>query len=574
MRTKRFMMLLLAVIFLVASLAGCGPATDPTEVKPETTQPDATQTETTRPDAVQPEKTEDSTVQADASIVRTTEDWPTYYDPAVGSDYSSSTVQANVYDPLVFPMADGSIRPHVATEWEVSDDALTYTFTIRDDIKFHSGNLMKASDVAYSMNRMLQIGEGYAYLYTGVIESCTAPDDKTVVFKLSQPFGPFINSLIRMMIVEEALVTANYDLSDETYGDKGDYGKKWLLTNDAGSGPYKTLEFKLDEYFLGIKFDDYFLGWEENAPQYFKISSMTEPVAVRTAVANKELEITDELQPLENYNTMAEFEGVDLAEWENGNTFNMMMNTKAKYTDDIHLRKAVAYCFDYEALRTSIYPGARESQGPVARVLPGFDETVPAYRRDIEKAKSELAESSYADEKISLNLTWCAEVPEQEKIALLLQSNLQELGIDLVITKKPFGSMIADAQTVETTPQISFVNFAAPYFEAGGMLKTRYHSSSTGTWEQMEWLQDKELDAKIDDALATTDDEERYAKYAEIQHYIYELCPTVWGFNWIEKRAVQTGYLDWSAYEATATQTAYHMPMGFALYVRDMTITK
>ena len=139
MRTKRFMMLLLAVIFLVASLAGCGPATDPTEVKPETTQPDATQTETTRPDAVQPEKTEDSTVQADASIVRTTEDWPTYYDPAVGSDYSSSTVQANVYDPLVFPMADGSIRPHVATEWEVSDDALTYTFTIREDVYKRQG---------------------------------------------------------------------------------------------------------------------------------------------------------------------------------------------------------------------------------------------------------------------------------------------------------------------------------------------------------------------------------------------------------------------------------------------------
>lgn len=561
MQAKKAISLLLAALLIVTGLAGCAQTATPGGDAAATAAPGATASGTSG-----------AVVEQGASIVRTTQDWPTYYDPAVGSDYSSSTTQANVYDPLVFPMPDGSIRPHVATEWTVSGDSLTYTFTIRDDVKFHSGNLMKASDVAYSMNRMLDIGEGYAYLYAGVVKSCTAPDDTHVVFELSKPFGPFVNALIRMLIVEEALVKEHYDLTDTTYADKGDYGKKWMLTNDAGSGPYKTAEFKLDEYFLGERFDDYFLGWEEGAPKYFKISSMTEAVAVRTAMANKELEITDELQPLENYNTIDAFDGVDLATWQNGNTFNMMLNTKAQYTDDVHLRKAIAYCFDYETLRTAIYPGAGESQGPVASVLPGFDPTVPAYTRDIDKAKAELAQSKYASEKITLNLTWCAEVPEQEKIALLLQSNLAELGIDLVITKKPFGSMITDAQTVETTPQISFVNFASPYFEAGGMLKTRYHSSSCGTWEQMEWLQDAELDAMIEDALATVDNDARFAKYATIQHYIYDLCPTVWGFNWIEKRAVQTGYLTWGAMDATVGGTDYFMPMGYAIYAHDMKI--
>ena len=513
-------------------------------------------------------------IEEGATIVRTTEDWPTYYDPAVGSDYSDSITMCNVYDALVFPMPDGGIRPHVAKEWTVSDDHLTYTFKIRDDVKFHSGNLMKAGDVVYSMKRMLEIGEGYSYLYKGVVEDCYATDDYTVVFELSQPFGPFIYSLIRFLIVEEALVKQHYDLSDPQYGpEKGDYGKKWLLTNDAGSGPYKTKEFKLDEYFLGERFDDYFLGWDENAPKYFMISGMVEPVAVRTAMANMELEITDEIQPLENYLAMDEFPNVDLVTWESGNTFNMMMNTKAKYTDDVNLRKAIAYCFDYETLRTSIYPGAGESRGPVARVLPGFDPTVPAYYQDMAKAKEYLAKSKYAGEEITLNLTWCAEVPEQEKIALLLQSNLAELGIDLVITKKPFGAMIADAQTVETTPQISFVNFSAPYFEAGGMLKTRYHSSSCGTWEQMEWLQDPVLDQMIDDALATVDDEERFAKYAEIQHYIYDLCPTVWGFNWVERRAYQT-YVRWNAIDAMKEGKEYFMPMGYALWAHDMKIIK
>ncbi|MDR1134453.1 MAG: ABC transporter substrate-binding protein [Synergistaceae bacterium] len=516
----------------------------------------------------------DTSIPEDATIVRTGEDWPTYYDPAVGSDYSDSTTQCNVYDPLVFPQQDGSIKPHLATGWTVSDNNLVYTFTLRDDVKFHSGNLMKASDVAYSMNRLLEIGEGYAYLYKDVIGKCYAPDDTHVVFELKTPFGPFVYALIRFMVVEEALVTANYDKSAATYGEKGDYGKTWLLTHDAGSGPYKTREFKLDEYFLGERFDDYFLGWNADAPQYFKISNMTDPVAVRTAMANKELEITDELQPLENYNTMDAMDGVDLAAFSNSNTFNMMFNTKAEFSDDVHLRKAVAYAFDYDTLRESIYPGALESRGPVAVVLPGFDKTIPAFKQDMEKAKAELAQSKYAGQNITLNLTWCAEVPEQEKIALLLQSNLSELGINLAVTKKPFGSMITDAQSPDTTPQISFVNFASPYFEAGGMLRTRYHSSSCGSWEQMEWLQDSKLDKMIDDALATVDDAERFKKYAEIQRYIFDLCPTVWGFNWLEKRAAQTSYLTWNAVTATEKGENYFMPMGFAIYAHDMTIKK
>ena len=554
----RLLALLLVVCMLGSVLAACGDGGN-TNTQPSSTGDSA------GTDVV----TDDMT-----SIVRTTQDWPTYYDPAVGSSYSCSTTQANVYDPLVFPKSDGTIVPHVATAWEVSEDGLTYTFTIRDDIKFHSGNLLKASDVAYSVNRMLEIGEGYAYLYVGVIEECTAPDDSTVVMKLTAPFGPFINTLVRLMVVEEALVTEHYDLSVDTYGDKGDYGKGWMLINDAGSGPYKTKEFKLDEYFLGEQFADYWQGWEENAPQYFMISNMTDPVAVRTAMANKELEITDELQPLENYMTMDEFDGVDIVAYESGNMCSLLLNTKMAPTDDVHFRKALAYALDYDIIIDQIYPGAVQPKGPVSRVIPGADDSITSYTRNLEKAREELALSAYANdpEMMKISLSWCAEVPEQEKISLLIQSNLAEIGIDVEISKKPFGSMIADAQTIETTPNASIVNFAPAYFEAGSILKTRYHSSSTGTWEQMEWLMDDTLDAMIEDALSTVDQAERFEKYSAIQQYVYDICPTVWMFSWIERRAVQTGYVTWDAMEASESGTPYLMPLGFAFYARDMRV--
>ena len=433
-------------------------------------------------------------VKDEDSIIRMTTDWPTYIDPGVGSDFSDSVSLANLYDTLVFPNYDGSVRPQLATKWDISEDGLTYKFYIREGVKFHSGNELTAEDVVFSMNRMLTLGEGYAYLYIGVIESATALDKYTIEFKLNDKFGPFVSSLIRLYIVEKQVVMANIDKTVDIYGEFGDYGKHWLLTNDAGSGPYKVKDVKMEEYVLGERFDDYWEGWDQDAPRYFKLSAACQPVTVRTAMFRQEQEITDEMQPMENYEAMAKIEGIEVVSYINGNNLNVTLNTKKAPTDDIHFRKALAYIIDYEVIVDRIFPDSKISNGPVPANLPGADNSLKLYKRDLEKAKEELKLSKYYDnlEDYPIIMTWCAEVPDEEKIALLFQANCAELGIDVEITKKPFGAMIADAQTVETTPNASLVFVAPSYIEAGGMLKTRYHTSSTGTWEQMEWVQDNE----------------------------------------------------------------------------------
>ena len=508
------------------------------------------------------------------SIIRMTEDWPTYFDPAVGSDFSDTITLVNLYDSLVFPNPDGSIRPQVATKWDISEDGLTYKFYIRKGVKFHSGNELTAEDIAFSMNRLVTIGEGYAYLYTGVIKSATALDRYTVEFKLNNKFGPFVSSLIRLYIAEKQLVLANIDKTTDIYGEFGDYGKQWLLTNDAGSGPYKLKDVKMEEYILGEKFDDYWDGWDKDAPDYFKLSGACEPTTVRTAMFRQEQEITDELQPMENYEAMSKIEGIEVASYINGNNFNLTLNTKKAPTDDIHFRKTLAYLIDYEVVADKIYLYSKVSNGPVPANLPGADNSLKLYKRDLEKAKEELKLSEYADKlkDYPVTLNWCAEAPEEEKVALLIQANCAELGIKVEITKKPFGAMIADAQTVDTTPNASLVFVAPSYIEAGGMLKTRYHSSSTGTWEQMEWLQDSELDAQIEDALATTDREERFKKYSEIQKKIIDLCPTVWLFDQAERRAYQASYIYWPTAEMFKKEQTFIFPMGYNNYVHDMKV--
>jgi len=516
------------------------------------------------------------------SIVRWCEDWPTYIDPAVGTDFSDSMALANLYDTLVFPNLDGSIRPHLAESWDISDDGLTYTFHLRKGVKFHNGDELTAEDVVFSAERLFTIGEGFAYLLqtkdkdgniTAGIKSAKALDDYTVEFTLARPFGPFVPALVRLYILNKSQVLEHIDKSETMYGEMGDYGKKWLLTNDAGSGPYMVKEMKMEESLLAEKFDDYWGGWEENSPDFFKEFAFPGEVATRTLMKNRELEISSETLPQEGYAAIREIPGCNTVAYLAPHNLQIMLNTKKPPTDDIHFRKALSWIMDYDAVNNDIWPNYVQSIGPVPQTLPGHNPNVFQYHYNPEKAKEEMAKSAYAGQtNIPFTLSWCAEVPDEEKVALLFQANAAEIGVNVEIFKKPFGAMIDDAQTVDTTPNGSIVYVAAHYNEAGSMLETRYHSKSQGTWEQCEWLGMPDIDAAIEDALATVDREERFKKYAAIQETLVELAPTIWLADQAQEFGYQEAYLMWPLAERIKAGEPTSAVMGYSHYVHDMKV--
>ncbi|MEW6398005.1 MAG: ABC transporter substrate-binding protein [Bacillota bacterium] len=546
-RARVLPVLFLVVGFVLGGVTGCRRAAEPAPPQPA--------------------------VKAEDYIIRETGAFPLYPDPAVGNDYVESIALCNLYDTLVFPDLDGTIKAHLATNWDVSPDGLKYTFHLRQGVKFHSGDELTAEDVEFSMKRLLTVGEGFAYLFTDTVKDVKAVDKGTVEFVLSKPFGPFVSALVRLYILNKDLVMQHLEKPGQ-YGEFGDYGKKWLLTNDAGSGPYKLKEMKLEEYLLAEKFEEYWGGWEKDAPTYVKVIGTTEPVTVRTMMSRRELEITDMWQPLENLQAMDQIEGVDLAYLFNGSIFNIMLNTRKPPTDDVHFRKALAYCMDYESVVSKIYVGSRKSKGPVPFMLPGWNPNLPEYKRDLEKAREELKKSKYYGklDKYPVTVIWCAEVPEEEKVALLFQANAAELGIKVEVVKKPWGSMIADAQKADTTGNATLIFVAAHYPEAGSILKSRYHSSTCGTWEQCEWLQDPELDALIDKALATTDRDQRFALYHQIQEKLVEVCPTIWVFDQAEIRAYQTAYVSWPVADYVKAGKTPCPVMGYFGYYRNMKV--
>jgi peptide/nickel transport system substrate-binding protein len=493
--------------------------------------------------------------------MRITFSWPLYVDPAVGSDYASSTALPNVYDTLIFPTKGGGVEPWLAESWEVSDDGLTYTFKLRQGVKFHDGSELMASDVVYSFNRLQTIGEGYAYLITGV-QDVTAPDDYTVVFTLEKGSGLFVPSLVRLYVLNEELVRANTK-AEGPYGEEGDYGKDWLLTHDAGSGPYQVVEFPLEEYLLMDKFEDWWAAdkFNPNAPEQAKFIGTTEAATVRSLMETGQLEISDQWQTVEAFNALDQIEGVDITSFPTMSTFYYMMNNRKPPLDDIHCRKAIAWAFDYAQAIALEWPGTQQSIGPVPATLGGHDPNAFTYTRDVDKAKEELAQCQYAAniQDYPVEVAWVTEVPAEEKFALLFQANMAEIGIPVEITPTPWLSMVENTAAQETSPHIATIYVSSALPEAGLMLKDRYHSSTAPTWQQNEWLLDPELDTAIDDALATVDQGERFAKYQDLQAKIAELTPSLFLYDQLEQHAVRSN-VEWTPEENSAV-------MGYQFYV-------
>ena len=549
---------LLLSLPLISSCAGpAQPTQTPSSPSPTATSPSPTPTPT--------EKL--------VGIIRHTDSWPCYIDPAVGSDYASSTAICNMYDSLVFPNPDGSVKPLLAKSWTVSEDGLTYTFELVPGVKFHNGDELTAEDVVFSLERIMTIGEGYGYLFTANVKEAKALDKYKVEFTLKQPFGPFLGALVRLYILNKKQVTANIQ-KEGPYGEFGDYGKGWLVTHDAGSGPYKVKEMKTEEYLLMEKFNDYWAGWEnKDAPQYAKDTGTTEAITVRTLMSRGELEITDQWQTSENLAAIDQLPNTEVASLFEGSVLNVMLNTKKPPTDDVHFRKALAYCIDYQQIITKIFPGSRPS-GSIAPSTPGYNPDLKPYSLDLAKAEEELKQSPYYGklDQYPFELYWVSEVPDEEKIALMIQANAAKLGIQVNVVKIPWLSMIDNLAKPETTPNGAIIFVAPHYAEAGSMLESRYHSRSCGTWEQGEWLQDSEIDAMIEEAIATVDQKERFQKYYAIQEKIAELCPSLWILEQATKQAYRSDYVVFPAAEAVKQGKPCNPVMGYDFYYRDFKV--
>ncbi|MBA7476217.1 putative D,D-dipeptide-binding periplasmic protein DdpA [subsurface metagenome] len=507
-------------------------------------------------------------------IIRVAQSWPCYIDPAVGQDNVSVIAHINLYEQLVMLDEKGEITPKVAKSWDFDPASNTYTFHLVEGIKFHNGDILTANDVIFSLERLLNIGEGWSFLFKNVVGGYSAPNPETVVISLEKSYGPFLSILIHLHILNEKQIMAN--IQDGLYEGFGDYGKGWLVTHDAGSGPYQVKEMKTAEYLYAVRFPDYWGGWDKDAPDSFKLIGTTEPVTVRTLMSRNQLEITDEWQPTENYEALGKIPGVEVAYFNAGGLLYLDFNTSKPPLDDVHFRRALMYIFDYKTCHELVYPMGKRTNGPVGSALPGWDSTLPFLERDIERAKMELAQSKYANQldKYPVEFAWVSEVPDEEKVALLLQSNASEIGIKIEVSKNPWLTMVARSASAESTPHIfTEIKTSIPYPEAGALLEGGYHSIGRGTFANVHWFTDEiqnELDQLIEGALSTASNIERYAKYSAMAKRIIDIASDIWAVELPQRHAYHADYVVWSDADAAKVGEKIHIMPGQRMYFKDM----
>jgi len=451
-------------------------------------------------------------------------------DPAKGTDYTQTMALLNMYDGLVFPNADGELVPHLASDWSVSEDNLTYTFQIREDATFHSGNPVRAEDVKFTVERFFDINQGYASLLSGVLdkENVVAVDEHTVEFTLNRIHSPFLATLVLLFIVDKKAVLDN--ASDGEFGDRGDYGQEYLNNNDAGSGPYMLDSFERQSSISFAKYEDYWMGWPENSFDNVEIRIITEDPTVRTLMSNDELDMTSQYQSTETYETLRDTDGVRVEQIPTVTVFYMKINNQKPPTDDPAVREALSYGFDYETARNEIAPGSMQAQGPLA---PSFgvhngDIEQPTY--DPERARQVLADAGYSEGDLQIVNTYVQSNNMEERMALLFQQNMDQIGIDVELQPQTWGTMTELATSVEETPHTNHVFYGPVYPSPDTVFYNQYHSEAAETWMSMSHVQDDEIDSMIEEARATVDPDARAEIYADLQARLADMYAEMFVF--------------------------------------------
>lgn len=455
---------------------------------------------------------------------------PGLVDPDKGADYIGSVLAFNIYDALVAPGQNGvPVAPLVASAWKI--DGAEYTFTLRPDVKFHSGNPLTADDVVFSFKRLMALGKGNSGLFADRVKDVVAVDPHTVKFTLTGIYAPFLGAMVRLPIIDSKFLMSKK--VDGKYGEMGDYGEAYLNDHDAGSGAYMVVNHTPEGETNLAKFPGYFLGVPAAAPDKVRIRYGLQAATVRELVASGQQDMTSQWLPPEVMRALAARNDTHLLSDRVSDILFLHLNTAKAPLDDVNCRLALTYAFDYAtaiklAQITDKVSTASPASGPIGKSEFGFNASLPAFAQDTAKAKDYLAKCKYksADER-KLDIAWVTEVPAEEKLALLMKADFDPIGFQTTIKGTPWTLYTQQVTKAESTPAVSIVYINAATPDPDSILYNMYYSKVPATWESASHLNDPEVDKLLDAERAETDTAKRKAIYEKLDARLDADAPAI-----------------------------------------------
>jgi peptide/nickel transport system substrate-binding protein len=425
-------------------------------------------------------------------------------DPHICSDGNArNNLVYSVYEALI-SQDGGGFRPCLARSWAVEPDGLTWSFQLREGVRFHNGDRLKASDVTASLRRIIDPKIGGAYgtqgVYAGYIGDAefTTPRVDVVRIRTREPMADLLDLLSEMPIGPEA------DLDRLP----GEY---------VGTGPYLVGKMSRDEVVL-----EPFRGHWSGAPRVGEVTWLAEPDALQRArmVLDRDVDL----------GCMVGAEGKELVESEGGTVVTLdsglciifLLNCFKGSCVDRRVRQALNHGLDARKIIGNVKGGeARQLNGYLTPHHFGYDPDTPLFSHDADRARRLLSEAGYGG-----GLRLVMDVPtsmpdEAPRLASELEGQYAEIGVEAgtiqhgdrpAYSEMVRGKRIHDLCCFDSSPRSTF-----------RVLREKLHSGIRGPW----WMgySNPEVDRLIGEAQRTFDDAARKLVYRRIYRVVTADAP-------------------------------------------------
>ncbi len=347
-----------------------------------------------------------------------------FMDPIMVSQNADVWVLNNINAQLVRNTREATgIEPDLAESWTISADGTTYTFTLRDGLKFSDGSALKASDVKFSIER-LRDGEGSVFgsMFT-VISDIAVPDDRTVTFTLKEPTTPFLSilALFAAAILPESAVTGDY----EGFSEK-----------PIGAGAFRVAEWRRGDRIVLEANENY---WETGLPKLAGVEWIYLPNDNTRILQFQAAEI--DAMIFVPFNRIAELDAdpnINVNLDPSSRMDHILINHSHKPLDDARVRQALAKGIDVGSIIKAVtfgYGTPANSYIPAGGMY--YNPETPLYSKNLEEAAALLKDAGVED--LSLDFVVQAGDANYEQIAVLVQDQLGKLGVNVNIVKQEVG---------------------------------------------------------------------------------------------------------------------------------------
>lgn len=430
-------------------------------------------------------------------------------------DYSAAN---GVLERLIAFDEDMKIVPQLATAWEASEDAKTFTLTLRQGVTFHDGTAFDAAAVKANLDRLADQSQNLAKnsLFK-VVDTVETPDDYTVVVKLKEPFGAMINTLAHPSVVMH---------SPKALADHGGDVDR----DPVGTGPFKFKEWIPGEKLVVEKNDNY---WDAEWP---KVDSVTfYPVSENATRAS--MLLSDEVQfvhilPPELVENVGNTDGYEVLEKPGITVWTASMNLQKEIFQDARVREAFNLVVNQQAYIDVVYSGhGVVPDSPIAPNTSFHVAQEPSLATDIDKARELMKEAGYED---GFEITvWGMNNSTGVRTLQFLQQQLSQIKVKANIVpmegatrnEKIYSDTVAEDKEFDMvmggwSPSTGDADWhLRPVYATEGWLPKIYN---------MAFYSNEVVDQAIQDALNTADPEQRAAAYATAQAQIWKDQPVVW----------------------------------------------